>query len=305
MDHSFVTEGEMVKKGQNIIQIVNDQSVLMKNNSALNLELARENLSGKSAVIKELEKELETVKLNLNNDSLIFFRKKRLWEQGIGSQVEFDTYQLNYERTANNYQVLNKKLKRTKKELQTLLKQAENNYESSLTSLNEFTIKSEINGKMYELFLEPGELVGMQQPIASIGSADDFIIEMLIDEVDIVSIKKEQLALITLDAYKGEVFKAKISRIYPSKNERTQTFKVEGTFIDVPETLYPGLSGEANIIIRQKENVLTIPLDYLLDENKVETENGLVEVTTGLKNMSDIEIVTGLDTNNIIYKPAP
>ena len=39
-----------------------------------------------------------------------------------------------------------------------------------------------------------------------------------------------------------------------------------------PNVLYPGLSGEANIIIAKKENVLTIPKEYLIDGNKVKTD---------------------------------
>ena len=39
------------------------------------------------------------------------------------------------------------------------------------------------------------------EPLASIGSATDFVIEMLVDEVDIVKISKDQKVIITLDAY--------------------------------------------------------------------------------------------------------
>jgi HlyD family secretion protein len=139
--------------------------------------------------------------------------------------------------------------------------------------------------------------------LASIGSANNFIIELLVDEVDIVRISKNQEVIITLDAYNGAVFNGKISKIYPKKDERNQTFKVEAVFNNPPKVLYPGLSGEANIIIAKKENVLTIPKEYLIENNKVKTDDGIITISTGLQNMEYIEVLSGITKNTSIYKP--
>ena len=93
-----------------------------------------------------------------------------------------------------------------------------------------------------------------------------------------------------------------MSKIYPKKDERNQTFTVEAVFVSQPEILYPGLSGEANIIIAKKEKVLTIPKSYLLDDNKVKTDEGYVTVKTGLQNMDYIEILSGISKDTYIYK---
>ena len=143
----------------------------------------------------------------------------------------------------------------------------------------------------------------MLEPLASIGSANNFIIELLVDEVDIVRISKNQEVIITLDAYNGVIFNGKISKIYPKKDARNQTFKVEAVFDNPPKVLYPGLSGEANIIIDKKENVLTIPKEYLIENNKVKTDEGLITILTGLQNMEDIEVLSGITKNTYIYKP--
>ena len=75
---------------------------------------------------------------------------------------------------------------------------------------------------------------------------------MLVDEVDIVGVKKDKEIILSLDAYPDTLFAGIVHKIYPAKNIRTQTFLVEGHFIQQPATLYPGLSGEANIIVQQK-----------------------------------------------------
>ena len=126
---------------------------------------------------------------------------------------------------------------------------------------------------------------------------------MLVDEVDIVKIIEDQTVLITLDAYKGEVFTGKVSKILPKKDERNQTFVVEAIFDNPPKKLYPGLSGEANIIIATKNEVLTIPKEYLIDENKVKTDDQLVEIVIGLQNMEFVEVISGITEDSYIYKP--
>jgi len=121
-------------------------------------------------------------------------------------------------------------------------------------------------------------------------------------EVDIIRISKQQQVIINLDAYQDQVFTGKVTKIYPKKDERNQTFKVEATFDTPPKTLYPGLSGEANIIIAKKENVLTIPKNYINNDNKVKTENGFVQVVIGLQNLEFVEILSGITKETYIYK---
>jgi len=184
--------------------------------------------------------------------------------------------------------------------LLTTVRQAQNNYEVASIATKDFSIKSKLKGKVYALFKEPGEIVTSIEPLAAIGSANRFVIKLLVDEVDIVQIAETQEVLVELDAYNGQIFRAEVSKIYPKKDERNQTFTVEAIFVNLPEVLYPGLSGEANIIIAKKENTLTIPKSYLSENNKVKTDEGFVTVTTGLQNMENIEILSGITKDTYI-----
>jgi multidrug efflux pump subunit AcrA (membrane-fusion protein) len=98
------------------------------------------------------------------------------------------------------------------------------------------------------------------------------------------------------------VFTAKVTKILPKKDERNQTFMVEALFETQPKVLYPGLSGEANIVIGKRENVLTIPLAYLQDDDKVKTDDGLVTIKTGMRNMEYIEVLSGITEKTRLYK---
>jgi len=299
----FIEEGDLVIKNSNLFQIGNANPNLNVKNAELALELAKENLNGNSSVLISLKDEINSAKLKCINDSINFYRQKNLWEKKIGSKVTYDSKKLAYQVAINNLNLLNSSYQRTKKELQTKLDQANISHKSALITTKDFTVKSVIKGKVYAIYKHLGELVSHIEPIATIGSDSHFKVEMLVDEVDIVKIKINQLVLISLDAYDGNVFRAKIVKMYPKKDERNQTFKVEALFENPPEILYPGLSGEANILISSKKNVLVIPKEYILEGNKVETDDGIQEVKIGLETLEFVEIVSGIKENTTIYKP--
>lgn len=303
LEDNLVEEGQEVKKGVPIIQITNSTPKLNTQNAKLALNLARDNYNGSAAILKSIQDEIEAASLKYNNDSINFYRQKNLWEQNIGSKIEYDTKQLNYRLSKNTLQLLRSRYERTKNELKTAIKQAENSYKASLINTTDFTIKSKINGVVYALYKSKGELITTMEPIAAVGSANNFVIEMLIDEVDIIKIELDQKVVVSLDAYSDEVFLAKVSKILPKKDLRNQTFTIEAVFVNPPSKLYSGLSGEANIIVSEKENVLTIPKSYLTSNSQVQTHEGLVTVKTGLENLEFVEILRGIDSETYIYKP--
>ncbi|UII79965.1 efflux RND transporter periplasmic adaptor subunit [Flagellimonas sp. CMM7] len=303
LDRNLVEEGDLVRKGEGIVQIINTSPKLGVANAKLSFELARENYNGNAAVLKGIMDEIEASELQLKNDSINYVRQKNLWKQNIGSKLEYDNGKLAYELSQNKVSLLKSKYERTKKELQTQVKQAENNYKTSQTLSEDFTIGSKIDGKVYALYKNPGEIVNTLEPIAAVGLSDKFMVELLVDEVDIVKLNLGQRILVTLDAYHAEVFEAKLHKIYPRKDERSQTFKVEAVFVSPPDKLYPGLSGEGNIIIAEKNDALTLPKEYLIEGTKVLTKDGEVEVIIGVQSMDKVEILSGIDESIAVLKP--
>jgi multidrug efflux pump subunit AcrA (membrane-fusion protein) len=303
LERNLVDEGEIVSLNAPLIQIINQTPKLNALNAKLALELAQDNYKGSATILDGIKDEITAARLKFANDSINYFRQENLWKQNIGSQVEYDTRKLNYELSLNNLKLLESRYNRTDNELRTAVLQARNNYQTSLIMTRDYTINSKINGKVYALYKEPGEIVTTMEPLASVGSATRFVVKMLVDEVDIVKIRDDQKVLINLDAYNAQIFTGKVSKIYPKKDERNQTFTIEALFDDPPEVLYPGLSGEANIIISTKESALTIPLEYLIDGSKVRTDTGVISVVTGLQNMEYVEVLSGISENTYIYLP--
>lgn len=303
LEENLVEEGDMVAKGEVIAQIINTSPKLATENARAALNLARKNYHGSAGILSSIEEELKAARLKYKDDSINYYRQEKLWAQGIGSQATFESRKLAYELSSNSVDLLQKKYSRTEDELQTQLDQAENTYRLALENTRDFSVTSKIDGKVYALHKNPGELITSSQPLASIGKEEDFVIEMLVDEVDIVRIKEGQPVLLTLDAYGEQVFEAEVSKIFPEKDERNQTFLVEALFTKAPDVLYPGLSGEANILIANKDSTVVIPRSYLVGRNKVRTEEGLVQVVTGLQSMDSVEILEGITSETLIYKP--
>lgn len=303
LETNFIEEGALVTKGTALMQVINSNPKINAENARLSLELAKKNYSGRSALLSTIEDEIKAAKLTCYNDSINYYRQRNLWEQGIGSKIEYDTKKLAYELSGNKVSLLRSKYEQTKNELQTQLQQAQNNYTASLITTSDFRVESKIDGKVYAVYKNPGEIVTTMEPLALVGSATNFVIELLVDEVDIVKLKPGQLVLVTLDAYDGKVFTARVDKIFPKKDERNQTFLVEALFDENPEVLYPGLAGEANIVIDQKKEALIIPKNFLIDGNKVKTDDGIMEVEIGLQNMDSVEVLNGLTSDMWIYKP--
>lgn len=303
VDQFMAEEGDKIKAGSPLVQIQNTMPKLNAENAQLALNQARRNSSKNSILLGAILDEIKTAKLKAANDSVNFERQKTLWNRQIGSRTDYEMKKLTAETSETQVKMLQDKYLRTKYDLNTALNQANNQYRSALSNSKDFTITSKLSGTVYSITKKQGEIVNPQTPLATIGSSNSFIIEMLIDEVDITKISKGQTILLTLDAYSKKVFEAQVGKIYPAKDIRTQTFKVEGVFTQKPEKLYPGLTGEANIVISTKKNVLTVPNEYINENSEVNTSDGLKYVKTGLSTLEYTEILSGIDSTTAITKP--
>ncbi|MEZ4938415.1 MAG: efflux RND transporter periplasmic adaptor subunit [Crocinitomicaceae bacterium] len=299
----FIDEGDSVFNGQTMASIVSENVKINKENARIGLNLAEEKLKGKDAVLAAMRNEIRIKEEQVLLDSVNFFRQKRLIDKKIGSQMELEQRKMNYDLSRSQLQSLKINYKQTQLELQSTYQQNANAVVSAQNELEDYAVRSVLNGKVYQVFKKEGEFISTQQPLATIGKAEAFILELMVDEVDVAKIRIGQQGLVSLEAYPDTVFEVMVTKIYPYKDEKTQSFKIEAKFVNPPEVLLPGMSGEANIIIQKKKEVLSIPLEYLYDNNKVLTKKGEVEVNTGLRNLERVEILSGLTEDDEILKP--
>lgn len=300
----MVQEGDSVEVGSVLFEM--SPSLDLKGLSAsanINLEQARSNYYGSNNLLTNIALSINNAQQQLLLDSANYARQDRLWSQNIGSQVDYDRTKLKYETTRTHLNNLQLQYEQTKSSLENEYARAKLTAETKENQLADFVVRSHIKGKVYTVFKEEGELIGPQERFAEIGSSADYKMVMDIDEVDIAKVQVNDSVLVTLNAYSEKVFVARVNKIFPKKDDRTQTFRVESVFLDEMPLLYNGLSGEANIVVAQRSNSLVIPSEYLLPGNRVLTKDGEKPVKTGVKNLNFVEIVDGIDENTTLIKP--
>jgi len=299
-----VNVGDRVVAGQTILALDNLTSGLNTENAKAALELSAENSRKGSDKLQELELGVSIALERLRLDSIQFARQKRLWEQNASTQFEFDQKKLAYDNSLLNYQTAKTRLAQLKTQLQNDLRRASINYDLNKKIYSDYSIKSAFDGKVYDILKERGELVTPQTVLAVIGRADTFMLELEVDENDIIKLNLGQKALVTMDSYKGQVLEAVISKINPIMNERSRTFTVEAQLTNPPAKLFPNLTAEANIVIRSKQNTITIPNSYIVDKSYVLMANDEKRaIKIGLRDYQKSEVIEGLHANDIIYKP--
>ncbi len=298
----FVIEGDTVKKGDAILIVSNEVQKLNEENAWIVSDFNA--LSSNQGKLNEAASLIEFTGNKMRNDSALFYRQKNLWGQEIGTKVELEQRELALQNSKNTYNSALIRYNDLKRQLNFAASQARKNLSISQALASDYTLKSEIDGIVYNIYKLKGEIVSPQTSVAVIGAADKFILEMQVDENDILMIRNGQKVVVNLDSYKGKVFEAMVTRINPLMNERNKTFMVEAEFIKRPERIYPNITFEANIVIQEKSGVLLIPRSYLLKDSLVIKSNGdTVVVKTGLKDYQKVEILNGINKDDELLKP--
>jgi HlyD family secretion protein len=300
----LVQEGDVVTKGQPLITLVNKTPRLAAENAELNA--AYTSVAANRDKLNEAKATIDLARYRMQNDSLLLVRQRNLWAQQIGTGNDLEQRQLAYQNAVTAYESALLRYHDLQRQLNFAEQQSRKSAQISNTTLDDYTIRSRINGRVYSVLKEPGELITAQMPVAIVGDATDFLLELQIDEYDIGSVRLGQQVLIHMDSYKGQVFEAVIEKIDPIMNERSRSFTAEARFIKAPPRLYPNLTAEANIIIQTKENTLTIPRNYLLNDTTVLLKDGTKRnVVIGVKDYQRAEVLRGLQKEDVLAKPEP
>lgn len=183
--------------------------------------------------------------------------------------------------------------------------------------LGRTTIRAPISGRVTRLNIEEGETVvvgTMNNPGSLLLSISDLsVIEALlaVDETDIPRVSVGDSAGVELDAFPGEAYAARVSRIGSSAiladgagaasgapgSSGSVDFEVVLTLLEAPELLRPDLSAIADIVVDSREQVLAVPIiSVTVDEpdDEGEEREGVFVVRDGVAEFRPVELgITG------------
>lgn len=161
------------------------------------------------------------------------------------------------------------------------------------------------DGVVAAVNLQEGALASAATPVLVLVDLSGFRIQVRVDEVDIALVREGQPVRLTLDALPGQEIRGQVARIAPISSLEgginTYTVDIEIAPTDAP--LRAGMSATAEITTERKEGVLLVPNRAI----GVDRESGIyyvekwekgqlvtVEVTPGMRNEFESEIVSGL-----------
>ncbi len=168
-------------------------------------------------------------------------------------------------------------------------------------ALDDTTIRAPFEGVVAAVLVEVGGLVNPGVPVVSL-VANDIEVALTVDEARLNEIKAGIPAELTVGAYPGRVFKARVASVAPTGDARTHTFEIKVRAEDPERLLKPGMYAAVTIVTAQKDGALLVPAQAMATTNDGkpavlvirDNKATLRPVTTGLTSAESVEIVEGL-----------
>ena len=184
--------------------------------------------------------------------------------------------------------------------------QAELRLESAYEDLDDYILKAPFDGVVRKIDYRPGDnLKDDNNKYVYIENPNLLEVNVMLDQIDIVQVEKDNTALVTFDAYAWEVVKAKISNIDTTPIKVSWVVSYQVTLVlddpDFDKKVLSWMTADVEIINEFKEKILLLPTSaitiqwdnkYVNLYNNGEIIKTLIE--TGLSNNGKTEIISGL-----------
>jgi len=208
----FVREGDQVSKGQTLAQI--DNTMILRS--------------------------IEELKSGLEMATTVYNRQKNLWDQKIGTEVQ-------YLQAKNNKESLDRRL-------------ATMNEQLDMTR-----IKSLINGTIDDVNVKVGENTAPGAPAFRVINTDKLKIVAGVSEAFITFIKKGNKVQVEI-ADTGKKIEATVSFVGRNIDQLSRTFPLE-VALPTSSDLRPNMSAVIKVIFHSEPDALCVPVNIVQDVN--------------------------------------
>jgi HlyD family secretion protein len=264
-----VREGDLVKKGQFLLQIDPAQYQAA--------------VSRAEGMVASTEATLLQTRASRDQAERAWRRARQLSQAGENliapatveeSKTALDVAQATYEATGAQ------------------LAQSKASLQEARDNLSKTRLVSPISGRVVRLAVEEGEVAvpgtfsretGLLMTVADLSV---ILAKVQVDETDVVRLTPDDSVEVTIDAYQDTTFVGRVTRVSHSaqltatqtasgSNDRAVDFDVEVTLQDPPEDIRPDLSCTARIVTDTRRDALSIPIIALTvrDHERVPNEN--------------------------------
>jgi membrane fusion protein, multidrug efflux system len=209
----FVNEGQSVSKGQTLAQL--DNAMVLRN--------------------------MEGLKSQVDLANTVFQRQKNLWDQKIGTEVQ-------YLQAKANKENLEKQL-------------------ASLEEQNDMTrIRAPFSGTVDEVIVKLGENASPQAPAFRIVNTSNLKLSAKVSEAFVTNIKQNNKAVVTIPELKKDL-DARVTFVGKTIDPLSRTFGVEVKLVSSPD-LRPNMTGVVKVVYFTEPNAIVVPINVIQTLNK-------------------------------------
>jgi RND family efflux transporter MFP subunit len=229
---------------------------------------------------ESIQRNIDELETSLDLATMLFEKQKRLWDQEIGTEVQ-------YLEAKNRKEGL------------------ERNLASLKTQLDKTIIRAPFTGTIESVDIRLGELVQPGMPMFQFVGESDLFIEADVSEAYVGVLNKGDSVQVSFPSI-GESLKTKVSSVGAIINPNNRTFKVE-VFLPNMKMVKPNMLTVMKIKDYENEDSVIVPNHLILSDNKGDylyiVQDGVAKKTyiKRGKTFNDIaEILEGLQGNETL-----
>lgn len=199
------------------------------------------------ATIRQREADLKLAKTNLD-------RSRSLFDRQLLPQQTYDDTEARYQAALAQLDLAKAQFEQAKARLEELR-----------ITLANTRIASPVDGFVGKRFVDPGAFVGPNSPIVSVVDISTVRMVANLVERDVKRVPAGTRAAVEVDAFPGERFAGRVSRVAPVFDPATRTAEME---IEVPNAgfrLKPGMYARVQLTVDTRADALTVPRNALID----------------------------------------
>jgi HlyD family secretion protein len=312
----YVKQGEWVKPGQMLLRLDDSDARMQAAKAQAQLKGAQADLSAVESggtqeelfttrnALSKAEMDRDAAQRNLD-------AMQRLLASGAASQAEVDAAQNRLKSAESQVQLLQQKLKGrySQQEIgsyQARQAEARASLEAAQEVLKNSNISSPREGMVYSLPVREGAFVNTGDLLVQVADLHKLRVRAFVDEPEIGRLQPGQPVEVTWDALPGRVWKGTLETLPTTIVQHGTRMVGEVTCVIDNEDLklLPNTNVSVAIVTARDQNALTIPREAIHQDEKgqyvFQVVNGELRrrnITTGVSNLTRVEVMSGLTDN--------
>ncbi len=299
--HLNVKEGDHVKKGAVLATVENVQPEATVAAQDATIAASRTDVTSYIAAEQTARANIAQAQADLEQKKLDFDRATSLYNDKLIAKQDFDAKKAAYDSSVATLQQRQAALAQAQAQTASQrghVNQAVASQRANFDALDKTVSRAPFDGLVTNVPVREGEtmVVGIQNAegstLMTIADMSVITAEVKVDETDIVNVQLGQTADVTVDALPGKTFRGHVTEVgdqallrttgvatsqSTTGTEEAKDFKVIVTLDNVAgddnEGLRPGLSTTAKITTARRANVITIPIQAIVQRDPIEEKD--------------------------------